>query len=290
MRDSRFSSPLCRAWRAGKLNMDVPISVGVVLALGMSLVETIGHGRDAYFDSAVMLLLFLLAGRFLDQTMRRRTRAAAANLAALKGETANRLTPDGGAIVVPVAALTAGDRILVQPGDRVPADGLVLGGRSEIDASLVTGETMRQPVCAGSRVYAGRHEFRRRADPRGDRRRGGDAPRRGGASRRKGRRGALAATCALPIARRASMRRSSMSLPPRPSSAGGSPDIPRMTPSWWRSRFSSSHAPARSRSRSPPSRSSPRVSSFAMASISMRPMRSNASQRSTRSSSTRPAR
>ncbi|MFM2443593.1 MAG: cadmium-translocating P-type ATPase, partial [Pseudomonadota bacterium] len=145
--------------RAKKLNMDVPISLGILLALGMSVVETALHGEEAYFDSAVMLLLFLLAGRTLDQAMRRRTRAAAGNLAALKGEIAQRVSEDGALAAVPVGALQAGDRILVRPGDRVPADGFVISGASEIDASLITGETLRQPVSTGTRIYAGAMNF-----------------------------------------------------------------------------------------------------------------------------------
>ncbi|MDB5594880.1 MAG: cadA [Hyphomicrobiales bacterium] len=145
--------------RAGKLNMDFPISLGICLALSMSVVETMLHGLEAYFDSAVMLLLFLLAGRYLDQTMRRRTRAAAGNLAALKGEIAHRLSDEGAVVAVPVAALMPGNRILVRPGDRVPADGRVLSGTSEVDTSIVTGETMRSKVTAGARVYAGTINF-----------------------------------------------------------------------------------------------------------------------------------
>jgi Cu2+-exporting ATPase len=145
--------------RAKKLNMDFPISLGILLALTMSVVETALHGTEAYFDSAVMLLLFLLLGRTLDQAMRRRTRAAAGNLAALKGETAHRLSDDGALVAVPVGALHAGDRILVRPGDRVPADGCVIVGASELDASLITGETMRAAVSAGSRIYAGAMNF-----------------------------------------------------------------------------------------------------------------------------------
>src|SRR6516165_2597267 len=79
-----------RAIRAGGVNMDVPITIGVILALGMSVVETINHAEHAYFDAAIMLLTFLLVGRYLDQNMRRRTRAVAANLAALKAETATK--------------------------------------------------------------------------------------------------------------------------------------------------------------------------------------------------------
>ena len=67
-----------RALRAGTVNMDVPISIGVTLALAMSVVETVNHAEHAYFDAAIMLLTFLLVGRYLDQNMRRRTRAVAA--------------------------------------------------------------------------------------------------------------------------------------------------------------------------------------------------------------------
>ena len=145
------------AWgaiRARQVNMDVPISLGVLLALGMSLVETASHADHAYFDSATMLLFFLLCGRTLDHAMRRKTRTVAGNLAALKAEFAHRF--DGSELVrVPAAALKANDRLLVRPGDRVPADGLVLSGTSEIDESLVTGETARRTVAAGAAVHAG---------------------------------------------------------------------------------------------------------------------------------------
>jgi P-type Cu2+ transporter len=145
------------AWRALKsrsLNMDVPISLGVILALGMSLVETANHAEHAYFDSAIMLLFFLLVGRALDHAVRRKTRAVAGNLAALKAENAHRLVGDE-LVSVPSAALKAGDRVLVKPGERVPADGIVLGGRSDLDESLITGETTRRNVTPGVTVYAG---------------------------------------------------------------------------------------------------------------------------------------
>ena len=149
-----FRSAL-RAIRARQLNMDVPISLGVLLALGMSVVETAGHAQHAYFDSAVMLLFFLLCGRYLDHAMRRKTRAVAGNLAALKAEVAHRFEGRGELVMVPVAALKPGDRLLVRPGERVPADGTVISGTSELDEGLITGETARKKVAAGAAVYAG---------------------------------------------------------------------------------------------------------------------------------------
>jgi Cu2+-exporting ATPase len=149
-----FFASAWRALRARSLNMDVPISLGVTLALGMSLVETADHAEHAYFDSAIMLLFFLLVGRTLDHAMRRKTRAIAGNLAALKADTAHRFTGDE-LVSVPVAALKAGDRLLVKPGERVPADGTVIGGSSELDESLITGETGRRKAASGATIYAG---------------------------------------------------------------------------------------------------------------------------------------
>ena len=149
-----FFASAWRALRSRAVNMDVPISLGVILALTMSLVETANHAEHAYFDSALMLLFFLLVGRTLDHAMRRKTRAVAGNLAALKADTAHRFMGDE-LVSVPVAVLKAGDRLLVKPGERVPADGTVLRGNSEIDESIVTGETARRRIGPGNTVYAG---------------------------------------------------------------------------------------------------------------------------------------
>jgi Cu2+-exporting ATPase len=153
-----FRSALA-ALRAGAVNMDVPISLGVILAIGMSLVETANHAEHAYFDSAVMLLFFLLCGRYLDRAMRRRTRAVAGNLAALRAQSALRVEDNGALREVPADALKPGDRILVRPGDRVAADGVVIAGTSEIDEGLVTGETARRAIRGGETVYAGSLNF-----------------------------------------------------------------------------------------------------------------------------------
>jgi P-type Cu2+ transporter len=149
-----FRSAL-RALRSGNLNMDVPISIGVILALGMSVAETVGHADHAYFDAAIMLLTFLLAGRTLDQRMRLKTRAVAGNLAALRAETAAKFVSADEISEVPVAAIRAGDVVLLRPGERCAVDGTVIEGRSEIDQSLITGETLYAPAGQGTAVYAG---------------------------------------------------------------------------------------------------------------------------------------
>src|SRR6266480_2469990 len=144
-----------RALRTRNVNMDVPISIGVTLALTMSVVETLGHAEHAYFDAAIMLLTFLLVGRYLDQNMRRRTRAVAGNLAALKAESATKFVGADEISEVPVAAIRPGDIVLLRPGERCAVDGTVIDGRSEIDQSLITGETLYATAEHGTAVYAG---------------------------------------------------------------------------------------------------------------------------------------
>src|SRR5690348_17028518 len=127
-----FFSSAWTALCARGVNMDVPISIGITLALAMSLFETATHAEHAYFDAAIMLIAFLLAGRYLDQNMRRRTRAFAGNLAALKAETASKFVNDEEISIVPVAAIQPGDIVLIRPGERSAVDGSVIGGQSEV--------------------------------------------------------------------------------------------------------------------------------------------------------------
>ena len=144
-----------RALKARSVNMDVPISLGLVLALGLSLFETAHGGEHAYFDSALMLMFFLLLGRTLEAAMRRKTRSVAANLASLRATQATRVEADGTLVEIAASALWPGERIYVRPGDRLPADGRVLVGQSAIDDSLITGETDGRSVGPGAVVYAG---------------------------------------------------------------------------------------------------------------------------------------
>ncbi len=145
------------AWgvlRRGRANMDVPISIALVLASGVSLYETMHSGHHAYFDATVMLTFFLLGGRYLDHRSRAAARSAAAELAALEVPRALRLS-GGIEALVPVADLRPGDLIRVLPGARLPADGVVAEGASEVDRSLLTGETLPVPAGPGSAMAAG---------------------------------------------------------------------------------------------------------------------------------------
>ncbi|NIX77510.1 heavy metal translocating P-type ATPase [Microvirga terricola] len=150
-----FFQSAMKALRNKRTNMDVPIVIGILLALTMSVFETLNHAEHTYFDSVVMLLFFLLCGRYLDQAMRRKTRAVAGNLASLRAEVAHRIDSSGEIVLVPTAALRPDDRVLVRPGERIAVDGIVISGSSEIDESLVTGETAHRPTRAGDQVYAG---------------------------------------------------------------------------------------------------------------------------------------
>ncbi|MFN4102216.1 MAG: heavy metal translocating P-type ATPase, partial [Pararhodobacter sp.] len=132
--------------KAGRLDMDFPISLALVLATGISLYETFNSGRHAYFDAAVMLTFFLLAGRYLDFRTRAVARSAAQELAALEVPRALRLT-GGVEELVSVSDLRPGEVVLVRPGGRIPVDGVITAGSSELDRSLLTGETL--PVFAG---------------------------------------------------------------------------------------------------------------------------------------------
>ena len=146
------------AWnvlRHGRMNMDVPIAIGVSLAYGMSLYETINHGAHAYFDAAVMLLFFLLIGRTLDHVMRERARVAVKGLSRLVARGATQIAPDGTRNYLPVAEIEPGMALLVAAGERIPVDGVVAEGTSDLDCSLVTGESDPRKVRVGDAVQAG---------------------------------------------------------------------------------------------------------------------------------------
>ena len=143
------------ALRHGRTNMDVPISIGVLLAFGMSLYETIHQGAHAYFDAATSLLFFLLIGRTLDHVMRERARNAVKGLERLAARGALVQQHDGTQCYLPVNEIEPGMTILLAAGERVPVDARLIDGRSELDCALVSGESLPQPVAAGATLQAG---------------------------------------------------------------------------------------------------------------------------------------
>ncbi|WP_312164510.1 heavy metal translocating P-type ATPase [Phenylobacterium sp.] len=150
-----FFESAWRSLRAGRANMDVPISIGVILTLLISFVETVLRGRDAYFDAAVSLLFLLLIGRWLDHRLRASARSAAADLLAMQAPAATLVGEDGAERRIPLGDIAPGDELIVRPGERIPVDAVIAAGVSELDKSLLTGETTPVRVARGEVCQAG---------------------------------------------------------------------------------------------------------------------------------------
>ncbi len=146
------------AWavlKRARTNMDVPISIGIVLATGLSFYETLTGGHDAYFDGVLMLILFLLAGRTLDAMMRDRARAGVDALLSQAAPGASVVSADGTLQWVAAADLVPGMVMRVAAGDRLAADGEIVNGTSAFDQSLLTGESHPVAATVGATVHAG---------------------------------------------------------------------------------------------------------------------------------------
>lgn len=149
-----FFGSAWRVLRHGRTNMDVPISLALILATSVSLVETAHRASHAYFDSAVMLLFLLLIGRWLDRRARGRARGAAQSLLLMMNGTADIVEKDGQR-AIPIEQIRPGMLLNVPAGARIGADGEVVSGSSQIDASMMTGETFPVAAAPGARVFAG---------------------------------------------------------------------------------------------------------------------------------------
>jgi P-type Cu2+ transporter len=143
------------ALKARSMNMDVPISLAVILASGLSLQQTILGNEHAYFDAAVTLLFFLLVGRYLDHRARAKARSAAEHLLTLSATSANVLGDNGTVETLPIAEIEIDMVVIVAAGERIPVDGVLSQGQSEIDTSLVTGESIPRLTAVGAEVFAG---------------------------------------------------------------------------------------------------------------------------------------
>lgn len=150
-----FYESAWNALRHGRTNMDVPIAIGITLSYFASLWETIHHGEHAYFDATASLLFFLLIGRTLDHIMRDRARSAISGLARLNPRGAMVLADDGSREYRAVDEIRVGDQVAISAGDRIPVDGVVVSGESDLDMSIVNGESAPVSVRPDSEVQAG---------------------------------------------------------------------------------------------------------------------------------------
>jgi Cu2+-exporting ATPase len=144
-----------RALRVGRTNMDVPISIGVILATALSLFETITSGQHAYFDGATMLLFFLLIGRTLDHLMREQARNTITGLARLQPRGGTVIGTDGAREYVKLDEIAPGMMLEIKLGERVPVDSVLLSAGTSFDYSLITGESLPHFIGQNEEIIAG---------------------------------------------------------------------------------------------------------------------------------------
>jgi Cu2+-exporting ATPase len=143
------------ALRAGRLNMDMAVSLGVLATTAMSVSETLRGGAFTWFDGATTLLALLLAGRVLNHGGRRRARQASAQLLALQQGSATRLNPDGSSQTLPLEAFLPGQRILVAAGEALHLDAVLEDATALLDTATITGESLPRPYTQGDTLPAG---------------------------------------------------------------------------------------------------------------------------------------
>ena len=148
-----------RGLRTGRIGMDVPVAIGVLVTFVASTGATFDpdgvFGHEVYFDSLTMFVSFLLAGRYLEMRARHRAAAALEGALAALPETASRLEADGRLVEVSVQRLVPGDRVRVALGQAFPADGVLVDGATQADESLLTGESVAVEKALGAAVVAG---------------------------------------------------------------------------------------------------------------------------------------
>ncbi|MEL6873951.1 MAG: heavy metal translocating P-type ATPase, partial [Pseudomonadota bacterium] len=150
-----FFASAAMALRYLRTNMDVPISIGILLATGLSLYETATSGPHAYFDGVVMLIFFLLSGRVLDGMMRDRAREGISALLRQTAPGAMIVQPDGTTVWTRAADIRTNMVMQVAAGENLAADGVIIEGSSGFDFSMLTGESDPQLRREGEEVLAG---------------------------------------------------------------------------------------------------------------------------------------
>jgi Cu2+-exporting ATPase len=158
-----FFTAAWRDVRNGRIGMDVPVALGILIAFGASTAATFDPagllGREVWYDSVTMFVYFLLSGRLLEQRLRDRTAGALEALMRRLPQTIERQEQDGEFRRVAVRRLAPGDLIRVLPGEVFPADGIVTTGESRVDEALLTGESRPLLRRKGEAVIAGSHNL-----------------------------------------------------------------------------------------------------------------------------------
>ncbi len=152
---SVFFLPAFKALRARRMAMDVPIALAIITTMLASYYELSHQSEHVYFDAAISLIFFLLIGRVLEQGMHKRSTSASDNLRLMLQGKAVRLNPDGTRENILADDLRARDRVLVCPGETVPADGILRSGHAFIDESIISGESIPKDVIEGYQLVAG---------------------------------------------------------------------------------------------------------------------------------------
>ncbi|MBI3395241.1 MAG: copper-translocating P-type ATPase [Spirochaetia bacterium] len=144
-----------RALRNGAANMDVLVALGTSAAFGFSLVTSVmGRTGSLYYETSAVLITFLLGGKYLEMLARGKSSQAIRALLDLKPSRA-RVSRANEWTEIPAEFIVKGDVLLVQPGEKIPTDGVVLSGSSAIDESMLTGESMPVEKTAGATVFGG---------------------------------------------------------------------------------------------------------------------------------------
>lgn len=148
----------CKALRMRSITMDVPVSLGLMLAYGASLLNTWRHAGDVYFDSVTMFIFFLTVARHVEIVARHRSNSVTDSLGRTMPQTAHRFdsaSPEARLADVMVAELRSDDQLLVRGGEIIPADGAILRGITHVDESMLTGEPLPVARGPGDSVAAG---------------------------------------------------------------------------------------------------------------------------------------
>src|SRR5579884_3002395 len=152
---ARFYAAGWKALRAGSGNMELLVALGTSAAYFDSLYEVArGAGGHLYFEAAAVVVTLVLLGRWLEARAKRATGTAMRALMALRPERA-RVERNGTEIELPIGAVAVGDVVVVRPGERAPTDGRVVAGRSQLDESLLTGESLPVLKEPGDRIVGG---------------------------------------------------------------------------------------------------------------------------------------